>query len=86
MNSLDGALRVRGHNQPGVLLSEAAQRLLPKVRAHFLSVLASARLAHDDWGVVGPKRDELLAEWRELRITARAGRAAGQASASVEPD
>ena len=65
-------LLVHGHNQPGILFSgEAAQQVLPKMHAHFLSVLAWAQLAHEDWAAVGPKRDELLTEWQHIRSRGR---------------
>lgn len=70
--SPNGELRVHGHNQPGILLSgEAAQRVFAKMHSHFLSVWASARLADDEWGVVGPRRDELLTEWHHIRSRRR---------------
>ncbi len=58
-------LHVSGHDSPGLLaFGSEAKLLLPKVRAHFDSVLAGIR---DEPLLFGPQRTELADEWRDLQ-------------------
>jgi hypothetical protein len=69
-NALEGYpnVIVHGHDRPSVLVrGEVVQRVLPSMRAHFISVFRAAELADPEWGVVGPKRAELLAEWEQIK-------------------